>query len=82
MNADSVFYNYFNELLKFLKIDDSVALLYYRISVTNLILLYLDFYPLSFSPKGRAERKEPARWAGLAKEPACRAAITANRPVR
>ncbi len=27
--------------------------------------------PIPTFPQGRAERKEPARWAGLAKEPAC-----------
>jgi len=32
----------------------------------------MRIYPLSFSPRGRAERLEIAQWAILAMEPACR----------
>jgi len=33
--------------------------------------LRVAFTPFSVSPKERAKRLKPARWAGLAKEPGC-----------
>ena len=48
----------------------------------GLILSIIEYSSICHSishPLGRAERKEPARWAGLAKEPACREGLEAAR---
>jgi hypothetical protein len=41
-----------------------MAMLYFRISVTNCLLFYICFYPLSFSPKGKMVTFLPWKKAG------------------